>query len=79
MPKPDDDPLLAMVRSHAEETARRSESHAVLRASPEYRTQIDRMQGDALAFAQTLQMTLLTATRATNFVDNSFSLTTSTT
>lgn len=70
----DDDPLLAMLRSHAEETARRSEAHAALRESPEYRAQVERMQRDALAFAQTLQTAMLATTRAPNFVDNSFFL-----
>jgi len=55
----DDDPLLAMLRSHAEETAQRSEAHAAFRERPEYRAQVDRMQCDALAFAQTLQMAMI--------------------
>lgn len=69
-----DDPLLAMLRSHADETARRSEAHAARRESPEYRAQVERMQRDAVAFAQTLRTAMLAATRAPDFVDNSFFL-----
>jgi hypothetical protein len=69
-----DDQWRAMLRSHAEDTAKRSEAHAALRESPEYRAQVDRMQREALAFAQTLRMSTIAATRAPNFADNSFFL-----
>lgn len=67
-------PLRALLRAEAEETARRSELHAALRETPEYRAQVIRMQKCVVAFAQTLRMAMLVATRAPEFVDNSFFL-----
>lgn len=69
-----DDPLRALLRAEAEKTARRSEAHADLRETPEYRAQVRRMQECVVAFAQTLRMAMLAATRAPKFVDNSFFL-----
>lgn len=74
MVAPDVDPLVSLLHAEAEEAARRSGAHAALRESPEYRAQMDRMQGYAVAFAETLRTAMLTATRAPNFVDNSFFL-----
>lgn len=68
------EPLVAVLRGQAEEVALRGEAHAVLRETPEYRAQLERMQRDAMAFADTLRTAMLTATRAPNFVDNSFFL-----
>lgn len=65
---------LALFRAQAAEAATRSEAHAALRKIPEYRAQVERMQVVALAFAQTLRTAMLTATRAPDFVDNSFFL-----
>lgn len=68
------EPLATFLRGQGEEAARRSEAHTALRESPEYRAQVERMQCDTIAFAHSLRTAMLTATRAPNFVENSFFL-----
>lgn len=74
MGKADFEPLESLLHADAEEAARRSEAHAALRESVEYRAQVDRMERTAIAFVQTLRTAMVAATRAPNFVENSFFL-----
>lgn len=69
-----DDPFRAAWRGQAEALARRRDAHEAVRATPEYRAELLRMQQYAVGFATTLQMFTLVATRAPKFVENSFFL-----
>ena len=69
-----DDPIVQAFRARATDVQRRRDMHEVERESREYKQAATRIQQSAMGFASTLELCVVAATRAPNFVERSIFL-----